>query len=406
MPEPSSQHPDVTILMPCLNEANALPVCIEMAQEALELLQEKGYSGEVLISDNGSTDGSQQIAKEAGCRVVHCAERGYGAALINGCREARGRYIVMGDSDASYDFREGVAMVERLAEGYDLCMGNRFKGEIAPGAMPWKNRVFGNPALSGILNLFYRTGMGDAHSGLRGITREAFERLKLHAPGMEFASEMVVKATLLKLRRTEVPITLHPDKRGRAPHLNPWRDGWRHLRFLIFLSPFWAFMVPSILLIMISSFIFSSLLITPPGQTFQVGSMWFGDHWMILCGGLFGVGFSGLMLGVSSYLYSLRQGYRLVTPFARGLARMVTPDRIFLLGLVFCLMGVGIMGHILVTWGAHGFGGLAKIREMVVTTACFGTGLKMLFWGFMISLIVGDSEALLSQLGSDAEDVE
>ena len=399
MAKQTTDQPDVTILMPCLNEASALPYCIEMALEAAETLEREGFSAEILISDNGSTDGSQQIAEEAGCRVSSCPERGYGAALIHGCTEARGRYIVMGDADASYDFREGVAMVQRLDEGgFELCMGNRFLGKIMPGAMPWKNRVLGNPALSGILNLFYRTGMGDAHCGLRAITRAAFLRLRLHTPGMEFASEMVVKATLLGLRRTEVPITLHPDRRGRAPHLNPWRDGWRHLRFLIFLSPFWAFFVPSILLVLLSTLIFAGLLMTPPGQMFHLGPIPFGDHWMILGGGLFGVGFSGLMLGVASFLYSLKQGYRLATPFARTLARVVTPDRTLLAGLLFCLVGALFLSQIVYVWSQLGFGGLAMTREMVVTTACFGTGLKLLFWGFMISLIVGDTTKLLKKL--------
>ncbi len=179
---------------------------------------------------------------------MHRPDRGYGSAIRFGCKQARGTYIIIGDSDASYDFREGVAMVQKLSEGYDLCMGSRFKGEIKPGAMPWKNRYIGNPVLTGFLNLLYRSGLSDAHCGLRGLTRTGFDRLNMESRGMEFASEMVVKAALLDLRRTEVPVTLHPDGRDRPPHLRPWRDGWRHVKFLLTLCPLWLYFVPAILL--------------------------------------------------------------------------------------------------------------------------------------------------------------
>ena len=217
---------DVTIVMPCLNETQSLPHCIGNALDALARLRaELGLTGEIVIADNGSTDGSQALAAELGARVVPVARRGYGAALIGGCEAAFGRLIMMGDCDGSYDFTEGVTMIAKLEEGYDLCMGSRFKGGIAPGAMPWKNRYIGNPALTGILALFFRSGISDAHCGLRAIRKEAFERLKLTGSGMEFASEMVIKAALLKLKMTEVPATLSPDLRARPPHLRPWRDG-------------------------------------------------------------------------------------------------------------------------------------------------------------------------------------
>jgi glycosyltransferase involved in cell wall biosynthesis len=236
------------IVMPCLNEAISLPHCLANAQTALaRIAQDHGLDGEIVVADNGSTDGSQAIATAAGARVVAVTSRGYGAALIGGCQAAYGRYLLMGDADGSYDFTEGAAMIGRLHAGADLCMGSRFRGGIAAGAMPWKNRHIGNPALTGILNLLFRSGVGDAHCGLRAITRDAFDSLGLSGTGMEFASEMVVKASLKKLRIVEVPATLSRDLRDRAPHLRPWRDGWRHLRYMLMLSPAWVFGLPAVL---------------------------------------------------------------------------------------------------------------------------------------------------------------
>jgi glycosyltransferase involved in cell wall biosynthesis len=257
---------DVTILMPCLDERITLPACIDTAEEAVRRLAEQGLTAEILISDNGSADGSHASARLRGCRVTECATRGYGAALIHGIRAARGRFVVMGDSDASYDFREGVPMVAKLAHGYDICMGNRFTGTIIPGAMPPMNRYIGNPALSGVLNLFFSSGVGDAHSGLRAFRRDAALGLQLVSPGMEFASELVVKAALKGLKMTELPITLHPDGRDRKPHLRPWRDGWRHLRFLLALSPRWLFIIPSTTLLIVAMVIALVVLSAPGGQ--------------------------------------------------------------------------------------------------------------------------------------------
>jgi glycosyltransferase involved in cell wall biosynthesis len=233
----SSTEIDVSIVLPCLNEAQWLPACIDNAKDALEAMRRcLGFSGEIIIADNGSTDDSRSVAHAQGVRVVDVEQRGYGAALMGGLSAANGTYIVMGDADGSYDLRESVAMIRALAEGADLCMGSRFKGRIQRGAMPWMNRYIGNPILTFTLNCLFGAGISDAHCGLRALTQKAFRQLNLAAHGMEFASEMIVKATLNELKITEVPTTLLRDLRDRPPHLRRWKDGWRHLRCLLMLK--------------------------------------------------------------------------------------------------------------------------------------------------------------------------
>ena len=232
---------EVSIVMPCLNEEESIRQCIAMAQEGLE---RAGAVGEIVIADNGSTDGSQEIARGLGARVVDVPAKGYGAALMGGFEAARGRYVIMGDADDSYDFGHIEAFVERLRAGDDLVMGNRFRGGIEDGAMPFLHRYLGNPVLSFVGRLLFPSAIGDFHCGLRGFRREILPALDLQSPGMEFASEMVVKATLGKLKISEVPTTLSPDLRSRPPHLRTWRDGWRHLRFLLLFSPRWLFFYP------------------------------------------------------------------------------------------------------------------------------------------------------------------
>src|SRR6185503_16780874 len=232
---------ELSVLMPCLNEAETLATCIKKAQKALDDLQ---VNGEVVIADNGSTDGSPEIAASLGARVIHVAQKGYGSALLGGIKAARGKYIIMGDADDSYDFTNLGPFLEKLRAGYDLVMGNRFKGGIAPNAMPPLHKYLGNPVLTGIGRLFFRSPCGDFHCGLRGFSKAAIQRLDLRTTGMEFASETVVKASLHRLRITEVPTTLSVDGRNRRPHLHTWRDGWRHLRFLLLYSPRWLFLYP------------------------------------------------------------------------------------------------------------------------------------------------------------------
>jgi glycosyltransferase involved in cell wall biosynthesis len=391
---------DVTILMPCLNEARTLPRCIGMAQEAMESLWERGLSGEIVICDNGSSDGSAELAEQLGCRVVHAPQRGYGSALIYGILQTRGRYIVMGDSDASYDFRESVAMVEKLREGNDLCKGNRFKARIRPGAMPWKNRYLGNPALTRILNLFYRSGVHDAHCGLRAFTRQAFRTMRLHSPGMEFASEMVVKAALLGLKCAEVPVTLHPDERGRPPHLRPWRDGWRHLKFLLLLSPLWLFFIPAAVLMLFSVVIFAGLLSTPPEQIFRFGPFWMGDHWMILAGGLFNLGFSDMVLGVVASAYAIVRGYRRPHTRLHRMVRALTVERCLGFGALLVVCGLVVLGSVVVVWYRTD-GPLERIREMVISTVMMLSGAQMVFGSFLLALICAETVTWSTTIQSD-----
>ena len=379
--------PDVTILMPCLNERLTLPACIDTAEEAVRMLAERGYASEILISDNGSEDGSQAYAASRGCRVTHCPTRGYGAALIHGIEQSQGRFIIMGDSDASYDFREGVPMVESLAAGHDICMGNRFTGRIMPGAMPPLNRHLGNPLLSGILNLFYRSGVGDAHSGLRAFRRDAALGLNLTTPGMEFASELVVKAALKGLRMTERPITLHRDGRDRKPHLRPWRDGWRHLRFLLALSPMWLFVIPSLGLLATATLITMALLSTRPGEVFHIGGLWIGDHWLILAAGMFSVGIAGLTLGTIARVWASKRGFR---DRSRRLDRWVAAirtDKTVLAGAVIAGIGLLLLAAVLFDFLRGGFGEGGRIRETVIGTTLVTGGIQIIFASFVVSLI-------------------
>ncbi len=385
---------DVSIVMPCLNEIQSLPHCIANALDALALLRtELGMSGEIVIADNGSTDGSQALATELGARVVPVPVRGYGAALIGGCRAAAGRYIVMGDCDGSYNFVEGVAMVAKLDEGYEVCMGNRFRGGIAPGAMPWKNRHIGNPGLTGVLNLFFRSGIGDAHCGLRAIRKDAFARLGLSGSGMEFASEMVIKAALLKLRMTEVPATLSVDLRERAPHLRPWRDGWRHLRYLFMLSPTWVFAVPGLAALALSVIIFGvallSLLGALPGETV------IGTSSSIVAGFLATCGHLALIMAVAAHLFGVSSGFRLVRPMLRRYADWLTLETMLISGLA--LIAVGLAGLVAVTvwWGKGGFVALDTQLPLILFATAGAVGLQNVLGGFLLSVIAGNESQFL-----------
>src|SRR6202163_1487062 len=246
--------------MPCLNEAETLATCIQKAQRAIA---NEGLAAEIIVADNGSTDGSQVIAKELGARVVSVSRKGYGSALIGGIDAAHGRFVIMGDADDSYDFTAIAPLIEKLRDGCDLVVGNRFMGGIEPGAMPWSHRWVGNPVLTLISRIFFHTPVGDAHCGLRGFRKDAYERMKLRATGMEFASEMVIKASLKGMRIDEVPVKLRPDGRSRPPHLRTWRIAWRHLHFMLLFSPRWLFLYPGLVLFAVGA-VLSALLVAGP----------------------------------------------------------------------------------------------------------------------------------------------
>lgn len=389
--ERDPQTVDVSIVMPCLNEAETLEACIEEAQHALDvMLKNLGLRGEIVIGDNGSTDGSQQIATRLGARIVHISHKGYGNALRGAIEAAHGQYIIMGDSDGSYDFQESVSMVEKLDEDYDLCMGSRFQGTIMPGAMPWKNRYIGNPLLSGVLNLMFHSGLSDAHCGLRAFTKDAYKRMRLDSQGMEFASEMVIKATLVGLKSTEVPITLRPDGRNRPPHLKPWRDGWRHLRYILMLSPAWIFFIPSIVLGLVGLVILMGLLVNPGAEIVYIGPLPMGDHWMIIASALIIACYQILLMGLVTTLYGIRSGYRKADTKMVRLLSHITLERMLILGVALLVVGFILLGDVFIKWSASGFGALDRLRVVTGGANFILLGINTFFGGFLLAVVNGN----------------
>jgi len=375
---------ELTILMPCLNEAATLATCIAKARG---YLAGRAIRGEVLVADNGSTDGSQAIAEAAGARVVPVAARGYGAALQGGIRAARGRYVIMGDADDSYDFGDLDGFVARLREGFALVVGNRFRGGIKPGAMPFLNRYLGNPVLSFIGALFFKTPCADFHCGLRGFDRRAILDLGLVMPGMEFASEMVVKASVRGLATTEVPIVLSPDGRGRPPHLRPWRDGWRHLKFLLLHSPRWLYLYPGIAMagLGLGAMILLSLAgpLTVFGVELEVNTM--------LAAGIIG------LLGVQTLSFALlarelaqRRGFLPPSPMLGRFRRWATLERTAVAGVVLLLAGLLGLAIATVHWAAAGFGPLnyaSTLRAVVPSLIAMGVGLQLVLSAFLAGIL-------------------
>jgi hypothetical protein len=380
--------------MPCLDEANSLMACIANARVALESMRsELGLVGEILIADNGSSDGSQALARACGARVVDIPRRGYGAALIGGAMAARGRFLVMGDADGSYDFRESVAMVRALMDGADLCLGSRMRGEIKPGAMPWKNRHIGNPALTFILNLLFKAGVSDAHCGLRALTKPCFEELRLRGSGMEFASEMIIKAALKGVTIAEVPATLSPDLRDRAPHLRPWRDGWRHLRYLLMLSPTWVFAVPAAMMAALSLAILSLSCVD---AWIGVGTdTLIGNYWTILAGAMLGVSQISGLLSAATYLYGVREGYRRPSRWTKRLARWVSLETMLMLGLASMLAGLVVLFGVVAYWSATQFGRIGNVLPAVIGTTLLVLGTQNILGGFLLAVIGGNEAEFL-----------
>jgi glycosyltransferase involved in cell wall biosynthesis len=344
---------ELTVLVPCLNEALTVAGCVAAA---LGFLETAGVAGEVLVADNGSTDGSQALARQAGARVIDVPRRGYGAALGAGITAARGRFVVIGDADGSYDFTNLLAFVERLRGGAQLVMGNRFQGGIAPGAMPWLHRYLGNPVLSFIGRLFFRVPIGDFHCGLRGFSREAMLGLGLVSPGMEFASEMVAKAALAGLPIEEVPTTLRPDGRDRPPHLRTWRDGWRHLRFLLLFCPRWLFLYPGLLLMVLG---LAGFGLGAMGPVLGVHSLLYMAAATVLGGQLIQLALLTKWVGIVSGVVPSQRWLTRLSPFLKI-------ENGLLAGLLFMLLGLAVSVRLTIGWGAAGFGALDPEQTMRV----------------------------------------
>jgi len=371
----------LTILMPCLNEAETLAICI---RKASTWIQNSGLIAEILIADNGSTDGSQEIAKSLGARVVDVKARGYGAALFHGAMEANGEWIVMGDSDDSYDFGKLDSFIQKLQEGHDLVMGNRFLGGIMTGAMPWKNRYIGNPVLTWVGRLLFSCPAKDFHCGLRAFRKDAFIRMDLRTTGMEFASEMVIKANVLGMKIAEVPTTLSKDGRSRPPHLKPWRDGWRHLRFMLLFSPRWLFLIPGFLLSSLSLVAYSVLLINP----IQIGNIAFDVHTLFFAGTGLVLGYLSIGIGVVIRMFSIREG---LLPEHAALEKLRSSPALELggiAGVALTLFGLVFGFLALMKWGSAGFGALQPgelLRQISISTTLIQLGGITV----MLSLIIG-----------------
>lgn len=374
---------ELTILMPCLNEAETLGICVE---KAMGFIKRSGISAEVLVADNGSTDGSKEIAISHGATVIDIKERGYGAALMGGIAQANGKYVIMGDCDDSYDFTNLEPFVEKLREGYELVMGNRFKGGIKKGAMPPLHRYFGNPFLSGLGRLFFRSPVRDFQCGLRGFNKESIEKINLQTPGMEFASEMVVKATLFKLKLTEVPTTLSPDGRSRAPHLRSFRDGWRYLRFLLIFSPRWLFLYPGILMIFIGTLL-NALIMRGPmpflGANLDIHTMLYASAAII-------IGVQSVVFALFSKVFAINS--KLVPDNDRfiEIVKSFTLEKGIILGMLLTLIGLVSSVYAVELWSKAAFGKLNAAMMMRITIPAVTTltvGILIIISSFYLSIL-------------------
>ncbi len=374
----SDDAPDVSVIMPCLNEAATVGTCVRKAVAALAAA---GLKGEVVVADNGSDDGSPRLAAEAGARVVPAAVRGYGAAYLAGLEAARGRYLVLGDADDTYDFGAVPEFVASLAGGADVVLGSRFRGRILPGAMPWLHRYVGNPVLSGILSLFFGTRVSDAHCGLRAMTREASERMRLRSSGMEFASEMVAVALRHGLKVAEIPITYYP--RGGHSKLRSFRDGWRHLRFMLLLSPTPLFLVPGLLAVALG---LAGLFVLLPGPI-HAGTFTFDFHFMFVASALAVLGVQLVFLGLAAKTYARAELPERQDRWVDFLDRRFTLERGLVVGLAVAAAGLGINAWILWVWLASGRGTLFAVRPALLGLSLVVTGAQIVFGSFFLSVL-------------------
>jgi len=379
-----SQEIELSIIMPCLNEAETLGICIRKAKE---FIHANNINGEIVIGDNGSTDGSQQIAIKEGARVVIINKKGYGAALMGAIEESKGKYIIMGDSDDSYDFLHLMPFVEKLREGCDLVMGNRFKGKIMYRSMPFINRYLGNPFLSFIGRLFFNVPIGDFHCGLRGFNRRSMLSINLMTSGMEFASEMVVKTAIHNLKIAEVPITLFPDGRSRPPHLRAWHDGWRHLRFLLMYSPKWLFLYPGLFVLFVSSVFFSLLLKSP----IPIGHIILDIHSMLYFTTAIIVSFQIILFYIMSRIYTVNQGLIPEKKNFNNLFRYFTLERGLILGGFLLLVGITLMVFLIMKWKVLSYGPIIDtsqtLRYAFISMLSLVLGVQIIFSSFMLSIL-------------------
>ena len=369
---------DISVVMPCLNEAASVGLCVAWA---LEGIRKTGLRGEVIISDNGSTDDSVRIATEAGARVVHQPKRGYGNAYLKGFRESRGRFIVMGDSDATYDFRNLDELVAKLEDGYDYCLGSRFAGNMAPGAMPWTHKYIGNPVLTGVLNRFFGLKSSDAHSGMRAFTREAFERMELRCEGMEFASEIVIKAARCKLSVAEVPIDY--GKRAGESKLKSLRDGWRHLRFMLLLCPQWLFIIPGAVLLTLGMVGQSVLLTT----TVSIGGRSLEVHFSILFAMITLLGALAGMFGIFCRAFAASIGLEPPSGISQWANEHFRLERGLLASLLFIVTGFALDVWVLYDWISNNLGELNAVRQAVFALTLMVLGSMGVFASFFLSFL-------------------
>jgi hypothetical protein len=375
--------PDVSVVLPCLNEAQTLAACIERVQSTV---QAHGITAEVIVADNGSQDGSPEIADKLDARVIHVPQKGYGSALRGGIAAAKGKYVIMGDSDCSYDFGDIPKFLDELRAGSELVIGNRFRGGIHAKAMPLLHRYVGNPVLSFIGRLFFKAPCSDFHCGLRGFSKEAYERMALRTTGMEFASEMIVKASLFGLRIAEVPVTLSPDGRSRPPHLRSWHDGWRHLRFLLMYSPRWLFLYPGALLVAIGLCLSAWLL---PGAR-RLAGVELDIHTLLyaVCAVL--VGFQAILFAMFTKVFATTEGLLPEDPKLARAFEVLTLERGLLLGVLLQLTGVGTGAYSVLLWNRAGFGNLNPapvIRLVACTIGLLTLGVEITLASFFFSVL-------------------
>jgi glycosyltransferase involved in cell wall biosynthesis len=373
----------LSIIIPCLNEAQTIAICIK---KALTFISSSHLEGEIVIADNGSEDGSQQIAIEMGATVVNIASKGYGNALIGGINAANGKYIIMGDADDSYDFSALKPFVEKLEEGYDLVMGNRFKGGIKKGAMPFLHRYLGNPVLSFIGRLFFNSNIGDFHCGLRAISKAAANKMDLQSSGMEFASEMVVKAALLEMKIAEVPTILYPDGRNRPPHLNTWRDGWRHLRFLLMFSPKWLFLYPSMLIMLIGGITSLRLF----WGAWDIWGVELDVHTMIYTFSMVLIGFQGVSFFVFSKIYSIQQKLLPKSNSITHLMKYFSLESGIIGGMILIGIGLAFSFYSLSEWNSTSFGSINNqdvLRWVIAGSSSLVLGFQIILYSFFFSIL-------------------